>query len=125
MSQFRLAAVAAIMVALALPSVDAFAETSDAEVAYVDFVSAPADADFGRHSHDGWQHHLAVVRLPHRNKVIVHQRLHPSTVVVRRQSTPVVVASGAPVPLFRQTVAGYPRCDNLGCPGYVVLGVFY
>ena len=125
MSKFRFAAVAAIMAALPLSSVvsSAFADASDAEVAYVDFVSAPPDCDFGRHSHDGWRHHVVAVRLPHRKKLIVHQRLHPSTVVVRRESKPVVVAGG--VPLVPRTVAGYPRCENLGCPGYVVMGVFY
>ena len=125
MSKFRFAAIGAIMAAVALWSVEtsAFADASDAELASVDFVSAPADADFGRHSHDGWRHHVVAVRLPHRKNVIVHHRLHPTTVVVRRELTPVVVAGG--VPLVPRTVAGYPRCENLGCPGYVVMGVFY
>lgn len=128
MSKFRFAAIAAIMAGSLLLSVDgsAFADASDTELASLDFVSAPADADFGRHSHDGWQHHVVALRLPHRKNVIVHHRLHPTTaVVVRRESKPVVVAGGAPAPLVLQTAAGYPRCQNLGCPGFIVLGVYY
>src|SRR5271155_1550227 len=41
MSKFRFAAIAAIVAALPLASVDAFGDASDAELAYVDFVSAP------------------------------------------------------------------------------------
>ena len=126
MSKFRFAAIAAIVAALPLASVDAFGDASDAELAYVDFVSAPPDCDFGWHSHNDWRHHLAVVRLPNRKKLTVHHWLHPST-VVRRESTRVVVADnkGVPVPLVPQTVAGYPRCENLGCSGFLVLGVTY
>ena len=98
MSKFKFAAIAAIMAGSLLLSVDgsAFADASDTELASLDFVSAPADADFGRHSHDGWQHHVVALRLPHRKNVIVHHRLHPTTaVVVRRELKPVVVAGGA------------------------------